>query len=224
MAKKFYAVRNGRKTGIYTSWDKCKEQIMRFSGAVYKGFDSECEALKFLNAKPAPPEIPKDDTAAVSLDDKAALSLNDTAALSLNDTAVAYIDGSYSNATKEYSCGVVIFYKNMDLRLSEKFSDPRYSEMRNVAGEIMGAEKAMRYCLENGIKRLEIVHDYEGIARWCTGQWQARKPATKAYKAFYDSLAGRLNVTFRKVKSHSGDTYNDTADQLARSALEITNG
>ena len=96
--------------------------------------------------------------------------------------------------------------------------------MRNVAGEIMGAEKAMRYCLEKGIKNLEIVHDYEGIASWCTGKWQARKEATKAYKAFYDSLAGRLNVTFRKVKGHSGDTYNDAADRLARAALGITDG
>ena len=200
MAKKFYAVRNGRKTGIYTSWDKCKEQVTGFSGSDYKGFNSECEAQKFLNAGPtasAAPEMPS------------------------NDTAVAYIDGSYSDATKEYSYGIVIFYKNIDLRLSEKFSDPGYSEMRNVAGEIMGAEKAMRYCLEKGIKKLEIIHDYEGIARWCTGEWQARKPATKAYKALYDSLAGRLDVSFRKVKGHSGDIYNDAADQLARAALGI---
>ena len=200
MAKKFYAVKNGRKTGIYTSWDKCREQTIGFSGAVYKGFDTKSEAQKFLESSPAALEIHSDDA------------------------AVAYIDGSYSQAAKEYSCGIVILYKNIDLRLSEKFSDPGYVEMRNVAGEIMGAEKAMRYCLEKGIKNLEIVHDYEGIASWCTGKWQARKAATKAYKAFYDSLAGRLNVTFRKVKGHSGDTYNDAADRLARAALGITDG
>jgi len=93
--------------------------------------------------------------------------------------------------------------------------------MRNVAGEIKCAEKAMRYCLVNGIKEVEIVYDYAGIERWCTGEWKANKPGTIAYKEFYDSLTDRLNVTFRKVKGHSGDTFNDLADQLARSALGL---
>jgi ribonuclease HI len=170
---------------------------MGFSGAVYKGFDTEREAREFMAGDSAVSAAPSADTAA------------------------AYVDGSYLHATKEFACGVVLFYKNTELRMSEKFSDPGLSDMRNVAGEIKGAEKAMRYCVENGIKRLEIIHDYEGVARWCTGEWKANKPGTKAYKAFYDSLSDRLSVTFRKVKGHSGDTYNDAADKLARTALGL---
>jgi len=205
MAKKFYAVKAGRKTGVYTSWEQCKSQIYGYSGAIYKSFDTEGDALKFLS--PSSIRIPSADSS--------------IARTPSAGSAVAYIDGSYSDATKEYACGVVLFYKDMELRLSEKFSDPNYSGMRNVAGEIKGAEKAMRYCLEKGIKNLEIVHDYEGIAYWCTGEWKANKPGTKAYKSFYNSLAGRLNVVFRKVKGHSGDTYNDAADKLARAALGL---
>ena len=196
LAKKFYAVKNGRKNGIYTSWEKCRQQIIGFSGAVYKGFDTENDALNFL--EPA--------------------AVQETAAA---DTAVAYVDGSYSNRTREFAYGVVLFYDNTELRLSEKYFDPELSEMRNVAGEIKGAEKAMRYCMEKGIKNLNIYHDYEGIARWCTGEWKTNKAGTKAYKTFYDSLAGRLNVTFYKVKGHSGNTYNDAADKLARAALGL---
>lgn len=33
MAPKFYAVRVGRKPGIYSSWDSCKEQVERFQQA-----------------------------------------------------------------------------------------------------------------------------------------------------------------------------------------------
>ena len=139
----------------------------------------------------------------------------------MNKTKGELKNGSYSNETKEFACGVILFHNNMELRLSEKFADPVYSEMRNVAGEIKGAEKAMRYCVEKGIKNLEIFHDYNGIACWCTGEWKAAKTGTKAYKAFYDSLAGRLNVSFHKVKGHSGNTYNDAADKLARAALEL---
>ena len=35
---KFYAVKQGRKTGIFTSWDEAKAQVDGYSGAVYKSF------------------------------------------------------------------------------------------------------------------------------------------------------------------------------------------
>ena len=196
MAKKFYAVKHGRSNGVFTSWDKCKQQVTGFSGAVYKGFDTEAEARAFVSGVPSF-ELPPVDTAA------------------------AYVDGSYSDAAREFAYGVVLFHNNVELRLSKKFCDSELSELHNVAGEIKGAEKAMSYCIENGIKNLEIYHDYEGVAHWCTGKWAANKPGTKAYKAFYDSIRGRLNVTFHKVKGHSGNIYNEAADELARAALGI---
>ena len=45
MAKvKFYAVWEGRETGIFNTWDECKEQVDRFKGAKYKSFKSRMEA------------------------------------------------------------------------------------------------------------------------------------------------------------------------------------
>jgi len=42
MAKqKWYVVLKGRKPGVYTSWDKAKEQIFEFTGAVYKSFEGQ---------------------------------------------------------------------------------------------------------------------------------------------------------------------------------------
>ena len=42
MAKqKWYVVLKGRKPGVYTSWDKAKEQIFEFTGAVYKSFEDQ---------------------------------------------------------------------------------------------------------------------------------------------------------------------------------------
>ena len=34
----FYAVRKGRKPGVYDSWNEAKEQVEKFPGAVYKKF------------------------------------------------------------------------------------------------------------------------------------------------------------------------------------------
>ena len=41
---KFYAVKIGRKPGIYLTWDECKQQVDKFKGAVYKSFNSKDEA------------------------------------------------------------------------------------------------------------------------------------------------------------------------------------
>ncbi|MDC8832498.1 RNase H1/viroplasmin domain-containing protein [Alteromonas gilva] len=35
-----YVVFEGRKPGIYATWEETKEQVHRFSGQSYKGFDS----------------------------------------------------------------------------------------------------------------------------------------------------------------------------------------
>ena len=39
--KKFYVVWNGRKKGVFDSWDECQKQIKDFPGAVYKSFPTQ---------------------------------------------------------------------------------------------------------------------------------------------------------------------------------------
>ena len=90
-----------------------------------------------------------------------------------------YVDGSYHAGTGEFACGAVIFYQGEAFEISQKFNDPDLAAMRNVAGEIKGSEAAIAFCLEREIQSLEIHHDYEGIAKWCTGEWKANKEATK---------------------------------------------
>ena len=42
--KKYYVVWQGKKKGIFTSWDTCKKQITGFEGAQYKAFIDKKEA------------------------------------------------------------------------------------------------------------------------------------------------------------------------------------
>lgn len=46
---KFYAVKIGRKTGIFQTWDECAKNVNKFPGAVYKSFKTREEAEIFLN-------------------------------------------------------------------------------------------------------------------------------------------------------------------------------
>ena len=51
MAKKYYAVKNGRKTGIFGSWAETEKQVKGFSGAIYKGFSTMKAAREFLEVQ-----------------------------------------------------------------------------------------------------------------------------------------------------------------------------
>lgn len=202
MAKKYYAVKKGRNTGIFTSWDECKKQVMGFSGAIYKSFTNVDDAKKYILND-------------IQLASRKSVTVQDS------DTAVAYVDGSYNIKTKDFACGVIIFYHQKIYEFNEKFTDSTLSEMRNVAGEIKGAEMAIQFCLDNNITNINIFHDYEGIARWCDSSWKATKIGTKNYVDFYNNSKDKVNISFTKVKGHSGNKYNDRADRLAKDALGI---
>lgn len=44
LKSKFYVVWKGRKTGIFTTWEECAEQVKGFTGAEYKAFESRATA------------------------------------------------------------------------------------------------------------------------------------------------------------------------------------
>ena len=47
---KFYAVRRGRTSNtIYTTWEECKQQVHRFSGAEFKSFRTYSDAQAYLS-------------------------------------------------------------------------------------------------------------------------------------------------------------------------------
>ncbi len=199
MANKFYAVKKGRSTGIFHTWDECKAQTAGYPGAVYKSFLTAQEAAEFLgwsggNSQKEPEE---------------ACQLK------------AYVDGSYNAVTKEYGSGVILLDGEKEIMLYQKGDDADMALMRNVAGEIKASEMAMEYAASHGYSSIEIIHDYEGIARWCLGEWKTNKEGTQKYKATYESYRQQLRIRFTKVKGHSGDHYNDIADSLAKKAVGL---
>ncbi len=206
MAQKYYAVRQGKVPGIYRTWDACRAQVHGYSQAVYKSFATLEEAEAFMQ---------KGSITAVQ---KPA----EDAGVTEPGMLKAYVDGSYVPAKADsFAYGVVFLDEKGIQTASGSCTDPGLATMRNVAGEIHGAAYAMQYALEKGYRKLCIYHDYEGIARWCLGDWKTNREGTKAYKACYDSIKDRLEIQFVKVKGHSGDTYNEMADQLAKKALGI---
>ena len=205
MATKYYAVRVGRSTGVFLTWAECQKQVTGFPGAVFKSFTTIEEAENFV--KGIVPQIEESGEQILKAEPGA---------------LVAYVDGSYNVSNNQFSYGIVLLDGEQELKFQQFFIDEELASMRNVAGEIKGAEAAMRYAVEQGFQKLYIYHDYEGIAKWCLGEWKTNKEGTKAYKAYFDSIRDKLQVVFVKVAAHTGDKYNEMADKLAKEALGIS--
>lgn len=190
----------GKTPGVYLTWEECKAQVEGFSGAIYKSFPTMAEAESYAGVT-ASPESEKPDFSCK------------------RGEAIAYVDGSYNVSTQEYSCGVVFITEGEEIHIARKGENRELASMRNVAGEILGAELAMKKAVELGIRKLDIYHDYQGIASWCLGEWKTNKEGTRAYKEYFDSVKQQVEIHFVKVKGHSGDKYNDRADELAKSVI-----
>jgi ribonuclease HI len=192
---KFYAVKSGRKIGIFTSWKECEEQVKGFSNAVFKSFQTKEEALNYLDDKNKNFNI---------------------------DGLIAYVDGSYNIKTKEYGYGcVIIDHQKVIKEIFGKDNKENYVSMRNVAGEIEGSIKAIEFAIEKGYSSICIYYDYAGIEKWANKEWKANKEGTVEYQNKIDLYRNSIQIQFMKVLAHSGDFYNEMADSLAKKAVGI---
>lgn len=135
----------------------------------------------------------------------------------------AFIDGSFNQKTGVYGCGGFLIDqigKKHIIQSSGK--DPGMAKMRNVAGEILGAIKAVELAQKLGMNKLTILHDYVGISAWPLGSWKCKKKETRRYAMFiWQAMELGLKIYFAHVTGHSGIAGNEEADQLAKLAVGL---
>lgn len=208
MAKnKYYAVKRGRKPGIYETWDEAKVQVDNYPNALYKSFLDLKTAWKYL------------ETAENSNITRTESKPNiDWTELEDPRNAVAFSDGSYDESDGSFSYGIALLWNQKLIRLSKRFINADYSNLRNVAGELAGARRAVQFAMRNDLKKITIYHDYEGVATLATREWDSHSPFTEDYLNFMKEAAKHIKIDFRWVRGHSGNFYNDMADKLAKTA------
>lgn len=136
--------------------------------------------------------------------------------------AHAYVDGSFNTTTFEYGSGICFIVDGEVIwEKSIVGNDPILAKQRNVAGEMRAAMAAVVFANSMHITEFYLHYDYMGIEQWATGGWKRNNDYTRKYHEFMNEMSNKIKINFRKVKAHSGITYNDKADELAKKACGL---
>ncbi|KAJ1862912.1 hypothetical protein LPJ78_004390 [Coemansia sp. RSA 989] len=160
----FYAVRVGRRPGIYRTWDECKAATQGFPGAVFKKFKLEQEAAAFVANKPTASPACSSQPATADMRSRAdpyARSVgrkrpryNAAGSQSLLPTPLAgetaelitvYTDGASSrNGQKGARAGIGVYFGDRDPRnISEPLSGDE-TRQTNQRAELMAILRAIQ--------------------------------------------------------------------------------
>ena len=225
MAKKnFYAVKQGRVTGIFTTWDDCKAQVGGFPGAVFKGFPTEEEAKAWLSGTP----LFRDDTESLQPPAPTKQKLRKKAAPSGENGPTAdyivYTDGScLKNPAGPGGFAAVIV-------------STRDGEVREISGGEPSTTNNRRE-LRAGIEALaalpprsvvEIYTDSQymknaftkyWLRNWKRNGWITATGEPVKNQDLWRALDEAFSlhkVNFHWVKGHAGNRWNERCDTLAR--------
>lgn len=198
---KVYAVKKGHQTGIFDNWADCQAAIKGFSSPDFKSFTTREEAEAYMEDRDVWVEQVEKDNREGYL--------------------VAFTDGSYDKELQRYSYGVTFIRPDgNESDICGYGSNPEYVDSNNIIGEIFGVIYALDWAISNEYEKIKIYHDYEGLSKWISGEWNANSKAAKMYTSLYElKFKDFLEVKFEKVPGHSNVIYNEKADQLAKSAL-----
>ncbi|CEN83118.1 RNAse H family protein [[Clostridium] sordellii] len=237
MSNKYYAVKVGKKPGIYKTWDECKEQVNKFPGAIYKSFKTLEEAEKFSRVKTSFNENKNNklNNSAKKADIKKEGDLKpirssanvkyfekyiEPETIKDDFDFIAFVDGSYDRVSKTFGSGIAVLDLENDTIEEFKVAGNDKWDQWNIVGEIEASKFAIKLGYEKELKKICIYHDLKNIALWASGSWQAKNEYTQDYVRYVEKYSENMKITFIKVKGHSCNKYNDIADRLAREAIE----
>lgn len=202
---KFYAVKNGRQTGVFTTWEECQKQTSGHRNATFKSFSTREEAEMYVKGERT---------------------------LKVADQCSIFTDGSHQRAEDYLGIGAWCRYEDESYELSMKvdrvlldsYGVPKESACSNPTAELVAfTEVLRRFKGRELLKPVVFFSDFIGVKNWMEGSWKATEPHIVAIlreaKLLKETIKGDINIEW--VKGHSGNEANEQADRLAGSHDEI---
>jgi ribonuclease HI len=224
LAKKFYVVWAGRKTGVFTDWATTQQQVDKFPGARFKSFPSRIEADQAFQAgRPA------------SAGTRSATAKGAVSAGAQVPTATAglqiYCDGACEPNPGNAGSGIAVYRDGRPMQLWYGLHNPNgtnnTAELNALHHALLMAETAIVAGRTAQIL-CDSTYAINCISKWAAG-WEAkgwRKAGgeiknlgiIQAAYAVYSRIDSQLQLTH--VSAHVGTEGNELADRMAMFAVE----
>jgi ribonuclease HI len=195
---KFYAVKEGRKPGVYTSWAQVKMLVDGYQGAVYKKFNTHAEAQHFV------------ETGEVLCNTSKKRERIVKEALTDNGELHIYTDGAFSSKTKRSGLGVAwdppFTYLAIGRRLADGTTNQQaeLEAIRSALRAIDADSDVQRHILQTGAiiwtdsdYSCRCLADY--IHRWRENGWKTSSGNPVKHRRIIEDC-DRLLTKLRHVK------------------------
>lgn len=206
MARKVYAVKKGRKTGIFSSWAECEAQVKGYAGAKFKGFPTRQEAQSWLEDGGAhsgkiPPET------------------------SPQAEYIIYTDGScLRNPDGPGGWAAIVTHASSGETIELHDGAPKTTnnrmELRAAVAALSHIEKPSSIALYTDSQYLKNTFTRHWIDNWKRNNWKTATGGDVKNRELWqelDALFQKHQVMFHWVKGHAGNEKNERCDQLAKS-------
>ena len=228
---KYYAVANGRKVGIFRSWDETKALVNGYKGAKYKSFKTQQEAENYLNQGDV--QISSITASSITTSSISARPITTLPQVQIQpqvhiqpqmtskQNLVVYTDGSCINKIGGF--GYVVIKNNIVYPICGRVPiDP----CTNQIAELYAIKEAIDNYGDSDDGILTIFTDSKYsigcLTTWCynwqRNGWVNSKGQPVANKELIQAIlrvsSGKI-IKYNHVKAHNGDYYNEWADKLA---------
>jgi ribonuclease HI len=207
----FYAVRNGRKPGLYRTWDDCLDQIRGFPNNQFKKFTNKKDAENYV----------LNELIDIDYD-----NIYDDTVLNV------YTDGaSYHNGKEDAQASYGVYFGEDDPRNESGLVDSLYENASNNRGELTGILRAIELITpeEEAVIHTDSMYGIKCVSEYGIEMKKKKYPKDvpniDIIKKIRELLENKGNIRFHHLNSHTNKTYkhsigNDHADNLATEVLK----
>lgn len=234
MVQKLYAVKNGRKTGIFNNWEMCKKQVSGFSNAKFKSFKTLADAQAYLGIKSDNLKTNGFTTLKSVQPVKSTPRVNSVyqTAQSLDNRVVVYTDGGYRNSSQIGAYAYVI----QGLQVNSGTNNYYNRAVPNTTNQRMELSALLSFLKHNFTDYhdlpITIVTDSAYMKNMFTKGWfnkwkhnfwikaNGRPVKNQDILKELDYYLSKFNdINFKWTKGHAYNQGNNRADYLVNQAM-----
>ena len=214
---KFYAVKKGRKTGIFTTWAECQKQVSGFPKAEFKSFISKQEADNWLKEIKSSNENKRKNYSIIVYTDGGSrnhgnkkgehVKKNDKAAwaylIKYQGSIISDTDGEYGSTNNRMEI----------MALKKALLDLKQRELQNEKILVVLDSK---YVLDAITKRW--------LQSWEKNSWKTSAGTGVKNKELWMEISRLLpefpNLDYQWTKGHANDEGNNLVDELLNKTMD----